>query len=206
MAGKKQASEVWFDRWARFYERDLFSRFLRGLQQRALAALELGAGDRLLDVGCGTGAAVREAASRVEQAVGVDLSERMISRARELAEGLANVEFVQGDSEALPFADSSFTALLCTTSFHHYPDPEAAAGEMARVLAPGGRLVIGEANADRFPIRISNWLLSTFEQAHVSFYRTSELAAILERAGLRLGRAETLNLRNYMVLTARLGS
>jgi hypothetical protein len=51
-ASKKQASAVWFDRWARFYERDLFSRYLRGPQQRALAALDLGAGDRLLDVGC----------------------------------------------------------------------------------------------------------------------------------------------------------
>jgi SAM-dependent methyltransferase len=145
---------------------------------------------------------VREAAPRVKEAVGVDLSERMIARARELAEGLANVEFVQGDSEALPFADSSFSALICTTSFHHYPNPDAAAGEMGRVLAPGGRLAIGEANADRFPVRDFDWLASTFEEAHVSCYRPSELAAILGRAGFRLTRTETLTLGNYAVLLA----
>ena len=205
-AGKKQASAGLFDRWARFYERDLFSRYLRGPQQRALAALDLGPEDRLLDIGCGTGAAVRDAAPHVREAVGVDLSERMVSRARELATGLANVEFMQGDSEALPFPDSSFSALICTTSFHHYPNPQAAAGEMARVLRPGGRLAIGEANADRFPVRVFDWAASTFEEGHVSCYRPSELAAILERAGLRVMRTETMSLGQYAVLLARADS
>lgn len=71
----------------------------------------------------------------------------MLAEARKRAAGLSGVEFVEGDSENLPFGDGEFTAVLCTTSLHHYPRPEKAAREMARVLAPGGRVVIGDGTA-----------------------------------------------------------
>ena len=56
----------------------------------------------------------------------------MIQRARELASVLSNAEFVIADSEALPFPDATFTAVLCTASFHHYPNPHKALAEMRR--------------------------------------------------------------------------
>src|SRR5438067_2349113 len=115
-----------FDRWAQRYEEDPVSRWLAGLQQQALHALQLTGTDRLLDVGCGTGAAVRRSAEVVQRAVGVDLSEAMIERARTLAGHVPNLSFDVADAGRLPFADGEFTAVLCTTSFHHYPDPEAA--------------------------------------------------------------------------------
>jgi ubiquinone/menaquinone biosynthesis C-methylase UbiE len=91
-----------------------------------------------VDVGCGSGAAVRDASGLVERAVGLDLSPAMVARARTLAEGLRNVEFREGDASGrLPFADGEVTALLCTTAFHHFPNPRAAGRELARVLAPG---------------------------------------------------------------------
>jgi ubiquinone/menaquinone biosynthesis C-methylase UbiE len=88
-------------------------------QQEALAALKLRPDDRFLDVGRGSGAAVRCTAHVVQRAVGLDLSPAMIARADELAKDIPNAEFRQGESEQLPFADGEFTALLCTTSFHH---------------------------------------------------------------------------------------
>jgi SAM-dependent methyltransferase len=65
---------------------------------------------------------MREAANVVERAAGFDLSPAMIARARALAQGLPNVEFHQGDASGrLPFEDDRFTAILCTTAFHHSP-------------------------------------------------------------------------------------
>lgn len=178
-----QGSRRWFDRWAPLYERDVASRLLGSLQTECLAALELAAEDRLLDVGCGSGAAVRTAAASVRSAAGVDISPGMIARARQLAEGLPNVEFLEAESGHLPFDDGAFTAVLCTTSFHHYPDPNAATAEMARVLAPGGRLVIGDPSSDRFVTRVADRVLRVVEAGHVRMYRTTALAAILYESG-----------------------
>jgi ubiquinone/menaquinone biosynthesis C-methylase UbiE len=101
---KSDASQKHFDRWAPKYETDRVSRWLQEAQNEALATLELRPDDSLLNIGCGTGAAVRDAAAHVDRAVGFDLSPAMIARARTLADGLDNVEFYGGDaSERLPF-------------------------------------------------------------------------------------------------------
>ena len=75
-ATTKSDAQSFFDRWASSYERDPFSRGIAALQREALAALELGPGDRLLDVGCGTGGGVRTAAPVVDRAGGVALPRR----------------------------------------------------------------------------------------------------------------------------------
>jgi ubiquinone/menaquinone biosynthesis C-methylase UbiE len=181
-----------FDRWAGSYERDPFSRWLGRRQREALEALELGERDRLLDVGCGTGAAVRGAAEVVERAVGVDLSPKMLAEARERAAGLPGVDFVEGDSEDLPFGDGEFTAVLCTTSLHHYPRPEAAAREFARVLAPGGRVVIGDGTADAVVSRFFDLLARKFEAGHVRLHTAEELRGLLEDAGLERAEARSI--------------
>jgi ubiquinone/menaquinone biosynthesis C-methylase UbiE len=181
-----------FDRWAGSYERDPFSRVIGNCQRDALEALELGEGDHMLDVGCGTGAAVRAAAEVVERAVGVDLSPRMLAEARQRAAGLSDVEFVEGDAEELPFGDGEFTALLCTTSLHHYPRPEAAAREIARVLAPGGRVVIGDGTSDAVVMKVADFLCRKFEAGHVRFHRVEELRRLLDDAGLERTEARSI--------------
>ena len=93
------AARTHFDRWSKTYEKDSAARWLREVQTEALAALALHRDDVLLDVGCGTGAAVRDAAPTVRRAVGFDLSLGMIAqaRARAQAEHIENVEFKVGD-------------------------------------------------------------------------------------------------------------
>jgi ubiquinone/menaquinone biosynthesis C-methylase UbiE len=168
-----------------------------------MKALELRPDDRLLDVGCGTGAAVRKAAPLVERAVGADLSPAMIARARELAEGLPNAEFHEADSERLPFEDGAFTAVLCTTSFHHYPDPARASREMARVLAPGGRVVIGDGSSDRLAARVVDLVLRTFQPSHVRLYRSQDLERLLADSGLSPDGSRSLWNGGYVIMTAR---
>ena len=179
-----EASRRGFDRWAPTYEEDRRSRWIAEVQREALDALDIGANDRMLDVGCGSGAAVRAAAELAESAVGLDLSPGMIARARALAATLPNVRFVVSESARLPFEDGSFTAVLCTTSFHHYPDPERSVREMARVLASGGRLVIADPSADRRGVRMADFFLRRFDQSHVRLYRSSEMAAFFYGARL----------------------
>ncbi len=174
-----------FDRWSGSYERDRRSRWLATLQDPALEALDLGPGDRLLDVGCGTGRAVRLAAPVVAFAAGLDVSSGMVGRARTLSEGIDNVQFVEGEAGALPFDDGSMTAVLCTSSFHHYPDPVGAAHEMARVLRPEGRVVIADPCADRRAVRVADRVLRVVEPGHVAMYRSDQLRDFLEEAGLR---------------------
>jgi ubiquinone/menaquinone biosynthesis C-methylase UbiE len=181
---QKAGARRWFDRRAGSYESGVTSRWRDPVQRESLEALQLGAEDRLLDVGCGTGAASRSAAAVAASVVGIDLSPEMIRQARALASGLANVHFEIADSEHLPLDDGAFTAVLCSSSFHHYPDPGRAVREMTRVLAPGGRLVLGDACSDRTAARVADVFLRRFEPGHVRLYRSDELGAFVQGAGL----------------------
>ena len=195
-----------FDRWARRYEDDRRSRANVAPQTAALSALALGVEDRFLDVGCGTGAAVRAAAATARRAVGVDISTGMIERARELAADLDNVEFIVGDSEQLPFPDDTFSAVMCSSSFHHYPDPAQALAEMARVLAPDGRVVIAEPDGDLALVRIADRLLRRFDRSHVRIYRATDLTALARRAGFADAATRPLGRRGYLLLSGHRGT
>jgi ubiquinone/menaquinone biosynthesis C-methylase UbiE len=205
MAGatKEQAAQDHYDRWAGAYGR---SRLLPSLQKKALAELRPAPGDRFLDVACGAGALVVEVAPGVERAVGVDLSEGMLALARARLAGaeaeLPNVELVQAPSDALPFDDASFTALACTTALHHFPDPQRSIDEMARVLAPGGRLVLGDAARDLVTTKVVDFLQRRFEKGHVGLQRRCDIEAMLERAGLRVTSSRHVWLRIYALVGA----
>ena len=192
MLDQKRAAGRWFDRRAGAYEGGFTARWRDPVQQGAFDALELTGNDRLLDVGCGTGAATRNAAGIAGSVVGVDLSAEMLREAEQLAGGLDDVASMQADAEALPFADASFTAALCTNSFHHYPEPENALREMARVLAPGGRLVVGDPCADVWTVRVADVFLKRMEPGHIRLYRSDEMASFLSGAGLIKVRARKL--------------
>jgi len=102
---------------------------------------ELAAGQSVLDVACGTGVVAVTAARRGAQVKGLDLSPVLLEAARANA-GLAQVEidFVEGDVEALPYADASFDVVLSQFGHMFAPRPEVATQEMLRVLKPGGRI------------------------------------------------------------------
>jgi ubiquinone/menaquinone biosynthesis C-methylase UbiE len=200
MHDKKSDARRWFDRRAGSYESGVTSRWRDPVQQASLDALHLGAEDRLLDVGCGTGAATRSAASLAASVIGIDLSPEMIRQARDLAEGIGNVHFEIADSEHLPFGDGMFTAVLCSNSFHHYPDPRRAVREMARVLTPGGRIVVGDACGDLATARIADAFLRRFEPGHVRLYRSGELGSFLQDAGLSRVELRTLSAGGFAMV------
>jgi ubiquinone/menaquinone biosynthesis C-methylase UbiE len=108
-------------------------------------AVELRAGERVLDVACGSGNVALSAGRRFCEASGIDFVPALIERAREraAAERLP-VAFHEGDAEQLPFPDQSFDVVLSTFGCMFAPDQERAAAELLRVCRPGGR--IGLAN------------------------------------------------------------
>lgn len=94
------------------------------------------------DLGCGTGALLSMLAQSVERVIGVDASDEMLAAARVRTAGLEHVELRRGSLEALPIDDATLDAATMMLVLHHLPSPGAAIAEAARVLKPGGRLLI----------------------------------------------------------------
>jgi ubiquinone/menaquinone biosynthesis C-methylase UbiE len=136
------ASVAWLDRVA-----DLAP--LRAGKRRSYELLNVGPGDRVLDVGCGTGVDVLAIAAMVSpggEALGIDCSAGVLAAAQRAAAAAAGVpaRFAVADAAALPFPEASFHACRCDRTLQHLPDPASAVNEMARVTRPGGMVAISE--------------------------------------------------------------
>jgi demethylmenaquinone methyltransferase / 2-methoxy-6-polyprenyl-1,4-benzoquinol methylase len=132
-----------FDRIAPVY--DAMNRLMTaGLDQRwreTTAAAVVRPGDRVLDVCCGTGDLALAAARAGGRVVGLDFSTPMLERAHRKS---SEIDWVEGDALALPFADGSFDAVTIGFGLRNLPDVERGLAELRRVLRPGGRLAILE--------------------------------------------------------------
>jgi ubiquinone/menaquinone biosynthesis C-methylase UbiE len=114
-------------------------------------AADLAAGSRVLDVACGNGNATLAAARRFCKVTGLDYVPTLLARARERAsaERLA-VELIEGDAEALPFANASFDVALSTFGVMFAPDQERAATELVRVVRAGGTIALANWTPEGF--------------------------------------------------------
>jgi SAM-dependent methyltransferase len=112
---------------------------LAPVSEVAISALELVAGERILDLACGTGNAALIAARAGAAVNGLDASRRLLEVARERVPG---VDFVQGDAAQLPFDDGEFDAAVSVFGIIFARPADRAAAEIARVVRPGGRIAI----------------------------------------------------------------
>ena len=199
IAPAAEASRRHFDRWRGAYSR---SRLLASLQRKAISELDPRPDDRVLDVACGAGKLVRAVAPEVERTVGVDIAPRMIEEAHRRTAvddpGADRIEFVVGPSDALPFADDEFSAVVTTTALHHFPDPAASVREMARVLAPGGRILIGDSSRDTPPAMVGDAVLRRLERGHVGLQTRAGIERLLADAGIQVTRSRPVWLGLYM--------
>jgi ubiquinone/menaquinone biosynthesis C-methylase UbiE len=125
----------------------LFMTVGRGNRVRSVADLaQVGTGDRVLDVGCGPGAAARLASPRGAAVVGVDPSPLMLRFARciSAARRVDGLDWRVGPAESLPLPDASVNIAWAISTVHHWDDPTAGLGEIRRVLVPAGRVLLAE--------------------------------------------------------------
>lgn len=113
-----------------------FGQLTRQSVTALLDAAAVRQGDTLLDLACGTGLNAEGALARGANVTGLDLTQAMVDEA---SRRCPNAVFQVGDAEAMPFQDSSFDVVVCGFGILHFPLPEKAAGEIHRVLKPGGR-------------------------------------------------------------------
>lgn len=144
----------------------------------------------LLDAGCGTAPMISLLIREFPEAryTGIDLTPRMIEVAR--AKGLPNTNLVCGDCENLPFPEASFDVIICSQSFHHYPQPQDFFNSVRKCLRPNGRLIL----RDMCPPAIFRWFCNSVEMpilnrigyGDVRCYGRGEIQQLCDRAGLKL--------------------
>jgi SAM-dependent methyltransferase len=156
----------------------------------------VGAGQSVLDVGCGTGIVARTAAERVGPhgtVVGLDCNEAMLTVARRLRPDL---EWHQGDAAALPFPDASFDTVVSQAAMMFFPNPAVALREMDRVAVPGGTVAVqvwstleASAGYSRFAevlARRAGPEAAAFFDAYWVLGDLGEVVSLVERAGLEV--------------------
>ncbi len=154
-------------------------------------------GDRVLDVACGTGlvaSRVPLVSHKLCAITGIDINDGMLSAARRNQQ----IEWHQGSAVELPFVDGSFDVVLCQQGLQYFPDRVAAVREMARVLAPGGRIALnvwGAMERQPFYVALVDGIVRFLgEDARAGFdlafslNTAQELRTLAEEAGLKDGR------------------
>jgi len=155
--------------------------------ERLVALAALSGSEVVLDAGCGAGHTAAALAPGARQVIALDLSERMLAVTVQLAadRGLTNLATRQGDVEALPFDDGIFDLVVSRYSAHHWPHPQAALGEIRRVLKPGGRFLLDDI------VSVDDFVVDTHLQAmellrdpsHVRDHSPAQWLAMLRAAG-----------------------
>lgn len=156
--------------------------------------------ERVVDVGCGTGALAYALAPLVGEVVGVDSSEAYLEAAREHAP--PGCTFVEGDAAALPFPYGDFDLAGCLRVLHHVRRPELVVAELARVTRRGGRILIADQLGDVDPIRSLE--LDRFERArdpsHTRLLPDADIRGFLDANDLVVTANEIVRERRDMSL------
>lgn len=169
---------------------------------RMVELARLSGNERVLDVATGGGHTALAFAPHVREVVASDLTPEMLSAAeRHLARsGTGNVRFEIADAETMPFPPGTFDVLTVRFAPHHFPRPTAFVSQAARVLKPGGRLVMFDNMApedgelDAFVNHLEAWR----DPSHVRSHRSSEWQAMLVAAGFAIEAADPLVRKTYL--------
>jgi SAM-dependent methyltransferase len=153
--------------------------------------------EAVLDVACGWGFVALAFAPFARSIIGVDLTPEMVDLARTLARegGFSNVEYQRGDLEALPFGSGTFDLVTCRAAFDHLGNPQKALGEMKRVLAPSGRIVLYEFVAPALPEKAAlyNKIERSRDPSHLRSLTVDEFRTLIRTCGLE-ERGKVVNL------------
>jgi ubiquinone/menaquinone biosynthesis C-methylase UbiE len=191
-ADRKQAVQAQFGRQASWYTVSQVHRGSAGLAE--LVRLAAPSPDACtLDIATGTGFTALAVAPQCRRVVGMDLTLEMVREARRLAgeQGASNLRFCVGDAEAVPFRDNTFDIVTCRHASHHFPNLARAISEMARVAAPGGRVILDDTCTPETPelaALMNEWEVRR-DPSHVANHPPGRLQAMLQACGLKVDAA-----------------
>jgi ubiquinone/menaquinone biosynthesis C-methylase UbiE len=138
-----------FNRWAEKGEGGKMEQHHLDITEKTIRLMELRPGERVLDLGCGSGWATRLLARLVAdgpegfgQVVGIDIADEMIRQARAESKDFENILYVWGAARQIPWEENFFDKMLSVESFYYYPDQDRALTELFRVMAPRGQMFI----------------------------------------------------------------
>ena len=150
-----------------------------------LNRLEINQGERILDLGCGTGVLIQRLlqVSPEIEVFGIDSCAEMLEIAKQkLPE---SVDLKVGIADNLPFPSNSFDVVVSTSAFHYFRDPSQALQEAKRVLKPNGRLVITDWCYDYLTCKVCDFFLGFFNPAHFRTYGVAEFQEMMRSEGLQ---------------------
>lgn len=155
--------------------------------------------ERMLDIATGGGHVARAISPLVRQVTASDLTPEILGHARDAFEkwGLTNASIAVADAEALPFANASFEIITCRIAPHHFPNPNAFVGEVARVLTPGGQLLLIDSTV---PQGIDGEWFNVVEKvrdhSHVRSLAVEDWTDLIRLHGLQLQEVESFPKRH----------
>jgi demethylmenaquinone methyltransferase/2-methoxy-6-polyprenyl-1,4-benzoquinol methylase len=156
------------------------------MRNEALELFDIGAGDRVLDVGCGTGFATEGLLEYTEDVYGLDQSAHQLEKAYAKFGKRGQVTFCRGDAERLPFAENTFDALWSSGSIEYWPNPVDALAEFRRVVKPGGPVLVVGPNYPK------STLFQKLADAIMLFYDEAEADRMFREAGYEEFRHVTM--------------
>jgi ubiquinone/menaquinone biosynthesis C-methylase UbiE len=182
------------------YEQWLAAPLFRPSAELTLDEVNLAPGDSILDIACGTGVVARVAKERLGEdgsITGVDISPEMLAVARRVA---PDIDWREGNALALPLRDGEqFDVVVCQQGLQFFPEKSAAAAQMRRALAPGGRLAVSTWRPDdevpffrNLRLVAERHLGAIVDQRH-SFGDSAPVEALLYAAGFRNVRSRTIS-------------
>jgi len=164
---------------------------IEGLRSRIVELLDPRGDERALDAATGTGPLAIALAPLVREVIAVDSVPEMLEEGRRLARDHPNVRFVEASVYELPLEDGTIDVATISRTLHHLDRPQAAIDELARVLAPGGRLVVIDqlVSEDERDAELYERLERMRDPSHVRTLPDSTVRNLMETAGLRLTRS-----------------
>lgn len=203
MTDYKNLSKSAFNVQANTYDVDKTGKHARGQYKYVLNELQQLDFQKILDVGCGTGEILKSIKERYSfvQLYGLDISEEMLKQANDKLKGTATL--ILGDAENITLETNSFDLLLCTDSFHHYPNPQQSISEFYRVLKHGKFLLIADYWKP-FPIRqIMNLFISYSNERDVKIYSKKEIIEFLKQGGFQEIIYKKIQNSGYLVIAKK---
>lgn len=203
MTDYKNLSKSAFNVQANTYDVDKTGKHAREQYKYVLNELQQLDFQKILDVGCGTGEILKSIKERYSfvQLYGLDISEEMLKQANDKLKGTATL--ILGDAENITLETNSFDLLLCTDSFHHYPNPQQAISEFYRVLKHGKFLLIADYWKP-FPIRqIMNLFISYSNEGDVKIYSKKEIIEFLKQGGFQEIIYKKIQNSGYLVIAKK---